>query len=160
MKRSSRLYSNDLRKLSSDLKNLAKDLDKGEKTINNKLIEVGVTTLIDNVEQISNYDGNLDFNITNTDHSITFEGSQVMYLEYGTGQTGKSSVKSQFQPQNYVHSDKKKWIYKSKKTGAYTPSYGIPAFMPMTKMYVELNGRKRIIVNQTIKEMLNRNGFH
>lgn len=160
MSRIIRPYYKDIKGVIGDLNRLKKDLKRMEKNLTNDLKDETEVVMNNYVESIKNLDGNYDVGVSSTKNKVSFQGSQVVYVEYGTGLTGQSNQKSPKQPQDYKQSDRKQWYYKNKKTGLFKKSVGIPAYMPVFKTYVDMNQRKFTIAKRLLREVLDKNDFN
>lgn len=128
-----------------ELKSLKKKLEKNIDIANNELVQLGKMQLSNELSSISDRDGNAlgeikEPVVTGENALLVWSGSQITYLEYGTGLVGQGTYSGNL-PSDYRYAVGKViqknirekndpyWEYSRDKI----KTYGIPAQAPMLK---------------------------
>lgn len=146
-----------MRQLRDNLKQLAKDLRGEEITydIERDACRRAEAILRGHIGSIPDPDGNysgFDSPTITTDaeltgHSVSWFGSQIKYLEFGTGATGASGsypYPDAMAAVDGYHPDptKRVWFYKDRKDGDIYKTHGIPPYAPMANTVATMRAAK------------------
>lgn len=143
-----------LKQLERQLNRLAKDLPDDIATmVNVAAAEEAAKVVRRNVATISNLDGNYDggenpeatvvvrVGYKGRSQSVVWQGSQIAYLEFGTGAAGASNPYQGIAigATGYTPDPTKdEWAYLDTKSGKAEISHGIPPYAPMYNASVEM----------------------